>query len=131
MNLVEARRLAEWLRSRFSHFSARVEIAGSIRREAPTPKDIELVVIPRWVEEERVVAVGQPQMFEGPPLEVVRRNLLAEAVERMEREGAVQVIKPGVPGIVPWELNPDGRYWRLIVSTDGKPLNKECKHEYR
>ena len=47
MKLKRAREIAERLREELSPFCDRIEIAGSIRRESPTVKDIELVCIPK------------------------------------------------------------------------------------
>lgn len=85
----------------------RVEIGGSIRRRKPEVKDIELVLIPKWGE--RVIS-GQSS-FLGMNTE--RVNLACDRLVNVEGDGRVQVIKPGTPEIVPWHLNPDGRYWRL------------------
>lgn len=46
--LHEAREKAEALRSLLEPACERIEVAGSIRRERPDVKDIELVAVPRW-----------------------------------------------------------------------------------
>lgn len=49
--LADARRLADQLRALLESSCAQIEIAGSIRREAPEVADIELVAIPRITSE--------------------------------------------------------------------------------
>lgn len=63
---------------------ARIEVAGSIRRRKPVVGDIELVALPS--DRERMV------------------QLLGEMG---------QFIKPGVPGAIPWDPNPDAKYLRM------------------
>lgn len=63
---------------------ARIEVAGSIRRRKPVVGDIELVALPS--DRERMV------------------HLLGEMG---------QFIKPGVPGAIPWDPNPDAKYLRM------------------
>lgn len=48
--LAQARAVADLLVSYLAPACERIEIAGSIRREVPEVKDIELVAIPRWEE---------------------------------------------------------------------------------
>ncbi len=62
----------------------RIEVAGSIRRRKPIVGDIELVALPK--DRERMVA------------------LLADVG---------QFIKPGVPGVIPWDPNPEAKYLRM------------------
>lgn len=47
MRLEQARTIAERYRRKLQPFCEKIEIAGSIRRERPTVKDIELVCIPK------------------------------------------------------------------------------------
>ena len=128
MDIAQAFNLAEELRIGLAPLCERIEVAGSIRRRRPQVKDIELVAIPKWAEvpDDSV----QPSLFGGPP-PMKRMNLLQDAIERLERAGLLYPIKPGVPGIERWHLTADGKYWRLIASTDLTPLNMECAHEYR
>ena len=63
---------------------SRIEVAGSIRRRKPVVGDIELVALPS--DRERMV------------------ELLGDMG---------QFIKPGVPGAIPWDPNPDAKYLRM------------------
>lgn len=101
--------LAQWLVDEWAPAADRIEIAGSIRREKPDVKDIEIVVIPRWRTD--LIEGATADLFSGPPTR--RVNLLRETVEAQQALGHLQVIKPGTPGVVPWHLQDDGRYWRL------------------
>jgi DNA polymerase beta thumb len=105
MNLADARSIAEGLVERMAPFVERIEIAGSIRRQAPQVKDIEIIAIPKW--EKREVQDG---LFDT---KTVRVNLLHE----WALTSGVHWIKPGTKEIIPWPLNPQGRYWRGLVPT--------------
>lgn len=87
----------------------RVEIAGSLRREKPEVKDIEIVCIPRVVQRESSTGLfGDPHIF--------TENLLFQwAIGRMH---GVYWIKPGTSEIVAWLPKEDGKYWRGLI--DGK-----------
>ena len=77
------------------HLSPALEqgvVAGSIRREKPVVGDIELVGVP------------------------ADRDLLVQLVSDVG-----QVIKPGVPDIIPWAPKRDAKYLRLYLSS------LECK----
>lgn len=101
MLLADADRLAQALQVDLSPFCERFLVAGSVRRRKAEPKDIELVLIPRY-REQVIDLFGKTE----------RVNLLHEYITRESRYTA---IKPGVPGIEPWHLNPAGLYWRLLV----------------
>lgn len=65
----------------------RVEIAGSLRRKKPVVGDVELVAIP--ADRQRLI------------------SLLGEVGQH---------IKPGVPGVVPWQPKENARYFRVRLS---------------
>jgi DNA polymerase/3'-5' exonuclease PolX len=117
--LREAFCFAEALREAFLPYCHRVEIAGSVRRESPGVKDIELVVIPKW--EQR--ANKDPGLLFAEPGEV---NLLYEwacegaTIPVMNREEPLRVrwIKPSVPDAVPWHIEAQGKYWRASINDD-------------
>lgn len=69
-------------------------VAGSIRREKPVVGDIEIVGLPS------------------------DRELLVKLVSDI---GEAQVIKPGVPDIIPWTAKVDAKYIRLYLAS------LECK----
>lgn len=99
MLLSPARALAGKIVESMRPFCERVEVAGSIRRNKPEVKDIEIVAIPK----------------QGEPLDLFseqRENLLYGWAQRVEAENRIHWIKPGVDGVFRWPLNPQGRYWR-------------------
>src|SRR3989304_2582209 len=61
MNLEEAARIAAEIADYLRPACQRVEVAGSIRRQRPQPKDIEIVAAPRW-------SKRQADMFTEEPL---------------------------------------------------------------
>ena len=78
---------------------SRIEVAGSIRRRKPIVGDIELVALPS--DRDRMV------------------TLLADVG---------QFIKPGVPGTIPWDPNPDAKYLRMRLPS-GANLDVFITHE--
>jgi DNA polymerase/3'-5' exonuclease PolX len=110
--LRDAQLLAARLAGDLDSACERIEIAGSVRRQKPDPKDIEIVLIPRWGTEP---VTGQADLFGANEARV---NLAQRAIEALGSD-RVQVIKPGMHEIVPWHLNSDGKYWRLAIPADG------------
>ena len=47
MDIIEAKNIADKVVEQLKPYCERIEIAGSIRREKPNPKDIEIVAIPK------------------------------------------------------------------------------------
>lgn len=84
IELSEARNIADKVLSHVRPAMARIEIAGSIRREKPIVGDIELVAI------------------------VDDRDKLLRLLGDVG-----QTIKPSVPGVIPWTPKPDSRYIRV------------------
>lgn len=67
-----ARRVAEAMAAVFAPACSRIEIAGSIRREVPWVKDIELVAMPKPL----LDLFGEP--LEGTQLDLILGDLLGE-----------------------------------------------------
>lgn len=88
MKLEQAQKIAESLIADLKPFCHRVEIGGSIRREKPDVKDIELVVIPKFGD----YPTGQMSL-EGDPL-TSYENLLFEHIAANREE--YRIIKMGV-----------------------------------
>jgi len=84
IELSEARNIADKVLNHVRPAMARIEIAGSIRREKPVVGDIELVAI------------------------VDDRDKLLRLLGDVG-----QTIKPSVPGAIPWTPKPDSRYIRV------------------
>ena len=84
IDLDQAQGIAQDIISHVRKSMSRIEVAGSIRRRKPVVGDIELVALPK--DRERMV------------------ELLADVG---------QFIKPGVPGVIPWDPNPDAKYLRM------------------
>ena len=87
IELSEARGIADKVLNHVKPAMARIEVAGSIRREKPIVGDIELVAI----------AHDRDKLLQ----------LLGDVG---------QTIKPSVPGIVPWTPKSDSRYIRVRLN---------------
>lgn len=110
MKYQDALTVAETLRDMFAGACERIEIAGSIRRRKDLVKDIELVAVPKWHEQEHSgVQLGLGETV--APTE--RVNVLVVAIGAVQEHGAVRVIKPGTQDIEPGELRNDAKYIRL------------------
>src|SRR6476620_865884 len=105
MKLADAEQVARNVVGLMRPFCDRIEIAGSVRRGVAEVKDIEIVCIPRWQEQQKggSFLAGDVQSV----------NLLHQAVAPSR---GIRWIKPGVPGIEPWPIKPEGRYWRGLIS---------------
>lgn len=99
MKLNQARNLAERIIETMQPFCQRVAIAGSIRRQKPEVKDIEIVAIPKF---------GAPKDLFGEE----HRNLLFDWAHQIEREDKIHWIKPGTDEVIRWHVKEDGKYWR-------------------
>jgi len=104
MKLEQARMVALHVVQQLQPFCERVEIAGSIRRQSPEVKDIEIVCIPSWGEQQK-----PGSLLPGDNESV---NLLHQAVANTE---FIRWIKPGVPQIETWPIKPEGKYWRGLI----------------
>ena len=74
--LAKAREIAREIVIELSPFCERIEVAGSIRREKPQVKDIEIVAVPR-LEPTQAGLFGEP----GEPVNLLRRKLDALVLE--------------------------------------------------
>lgn len=113
MKLSTAKSIAESIAREMSPFCAKVLIAGSIRREKPEVKDIEIVAVPYF--EHSLFPSGN--LFE--PEITVSKNLLFDWANNQTR---VRWIKPGTSEIIPWQPKEDGKYWRGLVAADGEEI---------
>lgn len=103
MRLDSARQLAVHLVDYMRHACERIEVAGSVRRESPEVKDLEIVAIPRYEE----------RNLEGVLFDFSNTvNLLHESLKASE---FIRWIKPGTSEIEPWPIQPDGKYWRGLI----------------
>lgn len=108
MYISDAKKLADQLADLMSPYCERIEIAGSIRRYKSDVKDIELVASPKWI-----VEPDASDLYGG----MIRTNLLWE---HLHAGRDIQWIKPGVPDAIPWQIKPDGKYWRGLLPEDIK-----------
>lgn len=106
MRFADARTLATEIQEMMQPYCERIEIAGSIRRNVLEVKDLELVCIPKWEVRPTASLFGETE----------RVNLLHEALTTFCGAVDVQWIKPSVSEIVPWRIQPDGKYWRALVA---------------
>lgn len=102
MRFDKALAIAERYRAELVLYCERIEIAGSIRRRAPEPKDIELVCIPRGQSLEAFAdAVNQWPVVKGQPTGKYTQRLLPEGIKldlfmcRPENWGAIFLIRTG------------------------------------
>jgi DNA polymerase/3'-5' exonuclease PolX len=92
MRLNEAKQLAKVAGLKLQPFTTRINIAGSIRREKPDVKDIEIICLPKYIDG------TQTGLFSDvPPVQVISLNF----VETVRSLG--KVIKG----------KPDGRYMQI------------------
>lgn len=87
IDLVEAEAIANKVRQHIMPAMARVEVAGSIRRQKPVVGDIEICGIPE-AREKLIQLLGD----------------------------VGQHIKPGVPGVVPWQPKVEAKYLRVRLA---------------
>jgi DNA polymerase/3'-5' exonuclease PolX len=108
MKLSAVQPIAADLIKQMQHYCHRCEIAGSIRRQKPEVKDIEIVAIPRW---EDITPPGSlfADMQQVNRLYHWARNL-----------SGIYWLKPGTQAIVPWNIKEDGKYWRGLLPHDIK-----------
>lgn len=64
MRLAEAERIAKEIIAKLSPYCAQIQIAGSIRRRKPFPRDIDLVIVPsdRWNLDGELIKMGKYKM---------------------------------------------------------------------
>jgi DNA polymerase/3'-5' exonuclease PolX len=101
MELQKAAALAQNIIETMRPYCQRVEVGGSIRREKPDVKDIEIICIPKWNEQFNLL--GEVS---------TRTNLLMEWAESLDD---INWIKPGTSEVVEWHVKPEGKYWRGIL----------------
>jgi DNA polymerase/3'-5' exonuclease PolX len=89
MKLAEAKILAEEVKQNLAPYCERIEIAGSVRREKPDGiKDLELVAIPKFAEEELAESRLDSLLFGGElPPRMRKINLLDRRVSYEVRSG--------------------------------------------
>lgn len=115
MQLEQARLIAQAFIDEMAPFCERIEVAGSIRREKPDVKDIEIVAVPLYGEVETGASLF------GNTVE--QMNLLYTCwAMPAEVNGELQWIKTGTSEMVPWQPNPDGKYWRGLIDAPGEQI---------
>lgn len=75
MELEKAKTIANEIIERLAPYCSRIQVAGSIRRESPNPKDIDLVLIPSdpWNLSHEVMGLG-PAKISGDKLKRIDYN---------------------------------------------------------
>jgi len=112
MTLTDANAIAQTILNEIKPFCHQAEIAGSIRRLKPEVKDIEIVCSPRW----ESVAAGFFKEDEQRLNSLYCRWGLGNP--------SVTWIKPGTHQVIKWDIQPDGKYWRGLISNLGVQLCK-------
>ena len=79
MTLNYARRLASEVKRQLAPYTYRIDIGGSIRREKPVVKDIEIVMIPKTVPYE------SKELFNNQPPKMVRHPTLVRIINQWEK----------------------------------------------
>ncbi len=118
MNLTTARRLAKFIALSMSPHCEldTVAIVGSIRREKPEVKDLEIIASP--------ITQSQPSLLEDTPARV-RSDALLQWAMREKTQNVITWVKAGrgtleKGGLEPVErLDVDGKYWRGKVCAEG------------
>lgn len=99
MNYATAKRYADQVVEWLGPFCERIKIAGSIRRERPECRDLDMVAIPRVIETTDLLGDS-----------IGGRNLLKEELERYVRENEWRGAK--------WGVGEEGRAVRGAVGTE-------------
>lgn len=101
--LVQGRLHAEFFVRTFGHFFKRVEIAGSIRRRTPSPRDIE------------IVGVCEPLQMPG-----LRTAMVGYGLRDAPFDGVWGYVplKPNTRSLVVWPLKLEAKYWKLAEWRD-------------
>jgi len=81
--------IAAHLAAALGPYCWRIEVAGSIRRGKPNPKDIELVCVPK-IESFPIPLSGQSNLFDGLPETYQERNLLDNCLAVMKASGEMK-----------------------------------------
>ena len=106
--LIEAERVAQELIEAMKPYCIRCEVAGSIRRQKPEVKDIEIVAIPLW------------HKVDDPTDLFCERKVNINELWQNNSALNVKWIKPGTSEIVPWHINQNGKYWRGLLPNSMK-----------
>lgn len=112
MHLDEARLLADGLVTAMRPYCEAITVAGSIRRERPHVKDVELVVIPLWTEERNTSSLFVDETYQV-------NQLHQWATQCAGEELGLQWIKPNTTEVIPWTVRPEGQYWRGRLEPEG------------
>lgn len=123
MELSKAKQIAEKIVAEMEPNCTKILIAGSIRRDVPRVKDIEIVCIPVW-EVVEVPDEGNDMFAFEKTSKDVDVNRLYNWATGANDKGVIkniQWIKTGTDEIIPWEIKENGKYWRgLYDYGDGK-----------
>lgn len=107
--LGQARLWANELVRAMEPYCEKIRVAGSIRRECATVKDIEIVCTPKL----RTVSVLQQTLFgETEPERTYEINELHSWATNNDLPLDLQWIKPGTSEISIWSIKSTGKYWR-------------------
>jgi DNA polymerase/3'-5' exonuclease PolX len=116
VNLQAARKLASYIAANmYEHcVPGSVRVLGSIRREKPEVKDIELIALPTWVEKDGGNLLGEPA-----PANLLHEWAMSEKTRRVIRwvkAGRGKLSEGNLEDTAP---DPAGRYWRGVVTAPG------------
>lgn len=116
MNAREARAIAEALVEEMRPFCERIEIGGSLRRQAREVKDIELVAIPKMERVEFTPNLfGESEVREISLLHAWAKMCWDDKIAAPDR-ASIQWIKPSTSEISPWEPKSEAKYLRAMAT---------------
>jgi len=133
-----ALKTAEALVGHLQSACVRIEIAGSIRREKPEVKDIEIVAIP-----DSSLVVPRAKLEFGKPIPPVHKTMLDRMIAEMQDEDAITIEKNGdrlkqfylkYAGInVDLFINIPPSHWgiQMVIRTGSKDFSHWCVTEKR
>lgn len=123
MELARAQRMAEAITKRLSPFCKKIEVAGSVRRKRPTPKDIDFVLIPHdlWNFQAELMKLGQLKMSGTKIMRLMVGNIKVDIYVADENTWAtLLLIRTGsAENNIRLATLAKKRGWRLAASGDG------------
>lgn len=123
MELERAQRTAEAIIKRLSPYCSRIQVAGSIRRKAPNPKDIDLVLIPNdlWNFHSELMKLGSLKMSGKKIMRVMMGNTQIDIyIAEPETWATLLLIRTGsAENNIRLATLAKKRGWRLAASGDG------------
>lgn len=123
MFLERAEKMANEIIKRLAPYCSRIQVAGSIRRKAPNPKDIDLVLIPSdlWNLHHEIMGMGQVKMSGNKIMRVMVNGIQIDLYIASEETWAtLLLIRTGsAENNIRLATLAKKKGWRLAASGDG------------